>query len=195
MFRVGVWLRVASSYAGLRGASRVRHLGALASICIGSSLLWISISCSNASNLRQSTEPNLTASASCAVTTPNGRHNPGETPSCAERTSPTGFHGNHGNGQLWVGLPNESKLLVSPEKDGSLRWKFPWWRAVCGHLTISGRRLDAPAGPLRGEVPSGYGQAGFQASGVYFPSEGCWEVTGRAGDAELTFVVEVRSKR
>jgi hypothetical protein len=108
---------------------------------------------------------------------------------------PNRFRGNHGNGKLWVGLPTDSKLLIKPEKDGSLGWKFPWWRAVCGRLTITGRRLDAPAGPLRSSIPEGYGETGFQASGVYFPSKGCWEITGRAGDAELTFVVEVRVER
>jgi hypothetical protein len=32
---------------------------------------------------------------------------------------------------------------------------------------------------------------GFQASGVYFPTEGCWEVTGKVGTTSLTFVTVV----
>lgn len=74
--------------------------------------------------------------------------------------------------------------------------KFPWWRApdVEGALTIEGRRLDADAPPdappLRAQIPDGYGQR-FQASGIIFPTEGCWEVTARSGDAELTFITKV----
>jgi hypothetical protein len=40
-------------------------------------------------------------------------------------------------------------------------------------------------------VPDGYGATGFQASAVSYPTEGCWEVTGRVGDASLTFVTLV----
>ena len=38
------------------------------------------------------------------------------------------------------------------------------------------------------DVPSNYGTTGFQPSGVSFPTEGCWEVTGHVGDTTLTFV-------
>jgi hypothetical protein len=40
-------------------------------------------------------------------------------------------------------------------------------------------------------IPSGYGDSGFQATGIIFPTEGCWEVTGRVGEASLTFVTLV----
>jgi hypothetical protein len=66
--------------------------------------------------------------------------------------------------------------------------KFGWWRGVSGRLSIQGRRLDAPAPPLRAEVSDGYGDHGFQASGVIFPMEGCWEITGQVDAARLTFV-------
>jgi hypothetical protein len=69
--------------------------------------------------------------------------------------------------------------------------KWPWWRAVRAKLTIEGRRLDAPAPPLRADIPDGYGASGFQPSALVFPTEGCWEVTGNAGDARLTFLVLV----
>ncbi len=48
-----------------------------------------------------------------------------------------------------------------------------------------------PAPPLRADIPEGYGLSGFQASGVIFPTEGCWEVTGRVGNVSLTFVTLV----
>ncbi len=71
--------------------------------------------------------------------------------------------------------------------------KFPWWRAVHGALTIQGRRLDASAPPLQAIIPEGYGDSGFQASGLIFPTEGCWEVTGKVADQELRFVVAVQA--
>lgn len=100
-----------------------------------------------------------------------------------------------GNNDLWVGgLGDDGVLLVDSrfvESNGSIGWKFGWWRIVSGTLTITGRRLDAPAPPLRASVPVGYGSTGFQASGVDFPAEGCWEITGTVGSSELTFVTFV----
>jgi hypothetical protein len=48
-------------------------------------------------------------------------------------------------------------------KDGSLSMKFPWYRGVRGQLTIVGRRLGSTAPRLRADIPSGYGDIGFQA--------------------------------
>jgi hypothetical protein len=53
---------------------------------------------------------------------------------------------------------------------------------------ITGRRLDATAPPLRADVPAGYGRTGFQASGVSFRTEGCWEVTRKVRQTTLTVV-------
>jgi len=170
-------------------ANWVRHLVNFTSACVVSSLLWVSIGCTTTPSTDQVQGANSTLPPPCPVTLPNEMHPPGERVIDGHR------HGNHGNGKLWTTLPTDGKLLITPEKDGSFGQKFPWWRAVRGPLTIRGRRLHAPGDPLRSHVPAGYGETRFQASGVYFPSEGCWEITGRAGDAELTFVVEVRVKR
>jgi hypothetical protein len=72
--------------------------------------------------------------------------------------------------------------------------KFGWWREVPGRLRIIGRRLDAPAARLLANVPSGYGATGFQSSGLIFPTEGCWEVTGTVGNTSLSFVTFVIKK-
>jgi hypothetical protein len=74
--------------------------------------------------------------------------------------------------------------------DGSISWKYGWWRKVDGYITITGRRLDAPAPPLTSDVPD-YGTIGFQASGVNYPSEGCWQVTGKTAHTSVTFVTLV----
>ena len=106
-----------------------------------------------------------------------------------------GADSSYGNGQLWVGgLWANGVIIAEPsfvEPDGSIGMKFGWYRVTPGQLTISGRRLDAPAPPARGSAPRGYGEAGFQASGVYFPTEGCWEITGTVGSTTLTFVTFV----
>lgn len=39
---------------------------------------------------------------------------------------------------------------------------------------------------------SDYGEHGFQATYLVFPTPGCWEITGGVGDARLTFVVLVK---
>jgi hypothetical protein len=69
--------------------------------------------------------------------------------------------------------------------------KFPWTRGVPGQLRITGRRLDADTPALRLRIPSGYGRTGFQSTAVIFPTKGCWAVTGRVGNASLTFVTKV----
>ena len=51
--------------------------------------------------------------------------------------------------------------------------------------------LDGSAPPLIADIPDGYGDTGFQSSGVIFPAEGCWEVTGKVGTTVLTFVTRV----
>ncbi len=129
-------------------------------------------------------QPQSIALPACPVTAPNGSTPPGEA------YAPE----HHGNGALFTVLWPEGNILMGPhnvEPDGSLSMKFVWWRGVKGKLTIEGRRLDAAAPPLRADIPDGYGDSGIQASALIFPTEGCWEVTGRVGDAALTFVTRV----
>ena len=68
--------------------------------------------------------------------------------------------------------------------------KTGWFRPAGAELMIEGQRLDAEAPPLEAHVPCCY-PTRFQATGLYFPTEGCWEVIARAADSELSFVVEV----
>ena len=105
-----------------------------------------------------------------------------------------GWPSAYGNGSLWVGsLWPHGVVIITPDNvdpDGRLEMKFGWYRLTSGYLTITGRRLDAPAPPLSGRT-AGYTLTGFNASGVIFPTEGCWQVTGRVGQAALTFVTFV----
>jgi len=134
---------------------------------------------------------NLSAEPSCPVTKPNQNTPPGERAGSSH----------YGNGSLWTALPPAGRVVFWPGgpgqvlPDGSLSIKFPWWRAVSGPLTIEGRRLDAPAAPLRARIPEGYGDTGVQATALIFPTDGCWQVTGKVDGASLTFVVKVEQRK
>jgi hypothetical protein len=69
--------------------------------------------------------------------------------------------------------------------------KVGWFRPEGAVMEITGQRLDGQAPPLEADVPCCY-PTRFQASGLYFPTEGCWEVTAKAADSMLSFVVEVK---
>jgi dipeptidyl aminopeptidase/acylaminoacyl peptidase len=125
----------------------------------------------------------VAAAAPCPVTLPNGQTPPDEQAVSTEH---------HGNGALWTVLPADGILYLRHEPEGWLTTKLPWWREVTGTLSLEGRRLDG-TGKFSAHVPDGYDPGGFQPTGVYFSSEGCWEVTGRVGSAELKFVVDVYS--
>ena len=138
-----------------------------------------------------------TTGMACPVTQPNGAVRPKfgrtEPPQVGDPESDGGY----GNATLWTNLWmwGEGEVAVPSSHmrpDGSFGgMKWAWYRYVPGRLTIEGRRLDAPAPPLRAWIPEGYGEIGFQVAGIIFPSEGCWEITGRVGEASLTFVTFV----
>ena len=137
--------------------------------------------------------PEAGETVECTPTAPNGSTPPGEEP------SDTFF----GNGELWTTLWEEGTVIFEPggageiRPDGTLVMKWPFFRgeAARGQLTVTGRRLDGPAATMTAEIPEGYGDVGFQATGLVFPGEGCWEVTARSGDASLTFVTRVVLRR
>jgi hypothetical protein len=131
----------------------------------------------------------LADAATCPVTRPLGLGTPGADRPFA--SSALAF----GNGDLWV-VPLEVDGILradsrSVQSDGSISTKFGWWRITPGTLTITGRRLDTSEPPVSATIPDGYGDSGFQSSGVDFPTEGCWELTGTVGGSSLTFVVFV----
>jgi hypothetical protein len=84
----------------------------------------------------------------------------------------------------WTG-EEENTLRVSEQGI-----KIGWFRPAGAELEITGRRLDGQAPPLEAHASCCY-PTRFQASGLYFPTQGCWEVTARAADSELSFVVWV----
>ena len=77
-----------------------------------------------------------------------------------------------------------------PLRAGKEGNKIGWFRPAGAELVIIGQRLDAKAPALEADVPCCY-RTHFQATGLYFPMEGCWEVNAKAEDRELSFVVWV----
>jgi hypothetical protein len=139
----------------------------------------------------RSAPPSVTVDVKgCPVTLPR----PAD-PSAVPPGALFGAENAYGTGELWVGglwpggvIEAEPRLVTA---DGAVDMKFGWWRGVPGRLRITGRRLDGAAPPVRASIPDGYGDRGFQSTGVTFPAPGCWEVTGSVDASTLTFVTFV----
>jgi hypothetical protein len=115
----------------------------------------------------------------CPVTTPN-------------QIAPAGASKSevwYGNSRLAIALWTKGVVVPSDGnrlKDGALDVKYGWWRGMDGTVVVRGRRLDATSPGFTTEGLDGYGERGFQPSGIAYPTPGCWEITGSVGDASLT---------
>jgi hypothetical protein len=141
--------------------------------------------------------PNKSASPSCNVTIPNGSQPPVKDFGGRSSLPNADYPGSYGNGMLWTSLPVDGMLRVVPDEQGNLGEKWLWYRTVRGHLSVSGRRLDGPGnfqtGPLEELDPRR--DTGLLVKTLFFPSEGCWQITGSAGGSHLTFVLKVQAKK
>jgi hypothetical protein len=109
-----------------------------------------------------------------------------------------------GTDRLWTQLPSSGTWNGLPHYtpgDPTFRQKLFFGRqGFDAHqeprpkLTVTGRRLDSAAPPLLSDrATSGWTRPDeqFMVVGVNFPTLGCWQITGRYEDDELTFVVWV----
>ena len=85
---------------------------------------------------------------------------------------------------IWAGW-DAVRMVAGPKGN-----KVLWIRPQGTQLTISGRRLDANASPATATIPCCY-PTGFQATGLAFPTEGCWQISAKAGTSALTFITRV----
>lgn len=85
----------------------------------------------------------------------------------------------------WWAEQEEAYLLA-----GEPGVKVGWFRPAGATLEITGQRLDAVAPPLEAHIPCCY-PTRFQATGLTFPAEGCWQVSAQAAESALSFVVWV----
>lgn len=115
----------------------------------------------------------------------------------------------------WVKPPEDAAVLNDPEyghyfvnEDASIMasagWtkdeeyrrvrrdgvKVGWFRPVGASLDVTAHRLDGDAPPFEAHIPCCY-PTRFQSSGLFFPTEGCWEVIAKAADSVLSFIVRI----
>ena len=105
----------------------------------------------------------------------------------------------------WKGLPVWT-AAEQAEEDASYRPTGPafrnklfWWHEsydwrTDDPLTVTGKRLDAPAPPLYGRANNGWTNDShhpFMVAGIFLPTLGCWQITGDYKGDKLTFVVFV----
>jgi len=69
------------------------------------------------------------------------------------------------------------------------------WYKPASPLIVTGRRTDGAAPPLVYTSRDPRPQGTMQASRIYFPTTGCWDVDAKAGSSELRFVVLVKSSK
>ncbi|GAB4416806.1 MAG: hypothetical protein Kow002_02840 [Anaerolineales bacterium] len=153
-------------------------------------VLWLFAAC---------TLPNSpNESYACPVTTPEQQ--------TAKLPTTTNYENRfwYGTPELWTSLPNDGIWWGLPkDKDGYVQ-KTVFWREgyvareeLTPALTVSGRRMDAPAQTFSfSDATHGWDESGdFMLMGISIPAEGCWEITATYQDVSLTYVVEVVEER
>jgi hypothetical protein len=114
-----------------------------------------------------------------------------------------GFEGEfwYGTNSLWTAVRQNGIWEALPHNPEGYTQKVFWWRD--GYvwteepepaLTVTGERLDAPAPPLHVSDATNASASDIGSAmlvGVDMPTLGCWKITGKYGEAELSFVVWV----
>jgi hypothetical protein len=136
---------------------------------------------------------------SCAVTQPP---QPPFTPP-APHSPEAPYKGDfwYGTNALWTAVPKPGVWATLPHNPAGYTQKVFWWRKGYSWtqeptpaLTVTGRRLDAPAPSLNISRATNAFADDIKSAmlvGVDFPTPGCWEISGRYADQELSFVVWV----
>jgi len=136
--------------------------------------------------------------ASCPVTVPQ---NPAFVPSAPYDVLSSKGYFWFGSDSLWTAVPQSGVWAGLPHNPGGYTQKVFWWRDGYvwneepePNLIVTGERLDAEAPPLNvSRATNAYaGDIGSaMLVGVDFPTLGCWKITGKYQDAELSFVIWV----
>jgi hypothetical protein len=137
--------------------------------------------------------------ASCPITT---LQNPSFTaPAPYSSDAPWSNQFWYGTQFLWTALPIDGIWSSLPHNPEGYTQKVFWWRE--GYvwteepepdLLVTGERLDASVPPLiASKATNAYASdiGSAMLVGVDFPALGCWKITGKYKDAELSFVVWV----
>lgn len=98
-------------------------------------------------------------------------------------------------GEIWEGLPSDNGMLTQKTfwwVDG-----YSWTQEPSPSITVAGRQLDGPGSfEAGGPGTNGFRDdiGSFMLVGIDIPAAGCWELTARYGDAELSYVVLVEER-
>jgi hypothetical protein len=137
--------------------------------------------------------------ASCPITVPQDP--PFTAPEPYSPNSPFDSNFWYGSNSLWTDLPKDGIWYGLPHNPEGYTQKVFWWREGYvwteepePEIIVTGERLDAPAPLLVGSkgtnaYASDIGSA--MLVGVDLHTLGCWKITGKYADAELSFVVWV----
>ena len=109
--------------------------------------------------------------------------------------------------KLWTQLPLNGTWQGLRPYDSSrtaLRQKLFWWREgfdgdkdSVPMLKVTGKRLDSPAPALMSDQHANASwtddpkRTFFIVTGIEIPMHGCWKITGRFEDGELSYVIWV----
>jgi len=134
----------------------------------------------------------------CSVTPPP---DPSFTPPPPYPQAPFAGEFWYGADSLWTSLPENGVWSGLPHNPEGYTQKVFWWRKGYSwqdrsesQLSVTGRRLDAPAPPLNvSRATNAFAQdiGSAMLVGVDFPTLGCWEISGRYAGAELSFVIRI----
>jgi hypothetical protein len=136
--------------------------------------------------------------ASCPITV---QQNPPFTPPAPYNSM--GFDGEfwYGSSSLWTAVRENGVWEALPHNPEGYTQKVFWWRD--GYvwteepepaLTVTGERLDASAPPLHASKATNASASDIGSAmlvGVDIPTLGCWKITGKYSNTELSFVVWV----
>ncbi len=115
--------------------------------------------------------------------------------------TPPGDHFWYGDESLWTALPPDGVWDTLPRNPGGYTQKLLWWRVGYSwtgepepDLQVTAHRLDDPAIAFSESPATNAFAPDIQSAiliGVEFPTPGCWQITGRYADAELSYVVQI----
>jgi hypothetical protein len=136
--------------------------------------------------------------ASCPITVPQ---DPPFTPPAPYDS--LGFEGEfwYGSDSLWTAVRENGTWEALPHNPEGYTQKVFWWRDGYvwteepePELIVTGERLDAHAAPLNASKATNASASDIGSAmlvGVDVPTLGCWKITGKYREAELSFVVWV----
>ena len=112
-----------------------------------------------------------------------------------------GFEGEfwYGSNSLWTAVRQNGTWEALPHNPEGYTQKVFWWREGYSvgeepepALTVTAERLDGKAPSIQGSKATNASASDIGSAmlvGVDLPTLGCWKITGKYRDAELSFVV------